>query len=84
VLLRSDSQYVVQNFPKLGQWAADGTLAGEKARGNADLWSALLEASRPHLVVVEWIRGHADCVEQNHCHDRARSLALQEAAQVAA
>ena len=84
VILRSDSQYVAQNYPKLGQWWADGTLDGANARPNADLWLALLEASRPHLVIVEWIRGHADYVEQNHCHDRARSLAIQDAAQAAA
>jgi len=76
VVIRTDSQYVASNFSKLRQWQADGTLEGDEARANADLWLALREASAPHTVIIEWIRGHAECVENQYCHRQAKLAAM--------
>jgi len=39
---------------------------------NRDLWEALVEASKPHQVAWQWVRGHAGHAENERCDTLAR------------
>jgi ribonuclease HI len=68
VLLRSDSQYVVNTINS--RW---------KRNANTDLWRELdIEIAR-HTVRFEWVRGHAG----NALNERADRLALEESKKTA-
>ncbi|MFH1122759.1 MAG: RNase H family protein, partial [Pseudomonadota bacterium] len=43
---------------------------------NRDLWERLLEASRPHRIEWQWIKGHNGHEENEHCDKLAR-LAIE-------
>jgi ribonuclease HI len=64
VLLRSDSQYVVNTINS--RW---------KRNANTDLWIELDDEIARRRVRLEWVRGHAG----DALNDRADRLALQEA-----
>jgi ribonuclease HI len=65
VRLHTDSKYVQQGMQSwLTNWIARGwKTADKKPVQNADLWQALLEASKPHQVEWLWVKGHAGHVE---------------------
>lgn len=67
-----DSEYVMRAFTDgwLDRWRANGwrTSAGRDV-SNRDLWEALLEVARPHVLAFEWVRGHGG-VELNERADR--------------
>lgn len=82
VLLRLDSQYVINGLERL----LNGGKLPEK---NRDLWAQLREAAQPHQIRFEWVRGHAGD-RRNEQVDRAANaasnrafLATQRAAAVA-
>jgi len=61
VTLFSDSTYVVNGATK-------GKMYRYKERvPNGDLWAALDEASGPHQVAFQWVRGHAGDPENERC-----------------
>jgi ribonuclease HI len=64
VLLRSDSQYVVNTINS--RW---------KRNANTDLWKELDGEIERHRVRFEWVRGHAG----DALNDRADRLALEQA-----
>ena len=61
VELHTDSKYVMQGITEwMRGWKARGWLtADKKPVKNAELWQALLEASRRHRVEWTWVKGHA-------------------------
>jgi ribonuclease HI len=61
IVLRSDSQYVINTMTK-----------GWKRNKNHDLWKVLDDAAAARQVTFEWVRGHASD-ELNH---RADELAV--------
>ena len=64
VILRSDSQYVVQ------------TMNGEfKRRTNLDLWARLDRAAARHVVTFKWVKGHSGDPEQEAADKLARATA---------
>ncbi|HEY1014156.1 MAG TPA: RNase H family protein [Herpetosiphonaceae bacterium] len=71
VLLRADSQYVLNGIGQLLQ----GRALAAKAK-NADLWQELAPLLAPHALTLEWVRGHAGD-ERNERVDQAASAAAQ-------
>src|SRR5262245_21485884 len=71
VILRADSRYVIEGLQRL---LAGGALP-EK---NRDMWARLLAAARPHMIVFEWVRGHAGD-PRNERVDRAANSAAARA-----
>lgn len=64
VILRTDSQYVVE------------TMNGNfRRKSNLDLWRELDEAAAPHEVTYEWLRGHNGNPEQEAADKTARATA---------
>jgi ribonuclease HI len=77
VQLTTDSNYVRDGITKwIHGWRRNGwKTADKKPVKNAELWQALLEACRPHLIEWHWVRGHAGHPE----NERADQLACAEA-----
>lgn len=73
VALSTDSTYVRDGITKwIFGWQRNGwRTADKKPVKNADLWQALLDASRPHQVEWHWVKGHAGHPE----NERADQLA---------
>jgi ribonuclease HI len=73
VALSTDSTYVRDGITKwIFGWQRNGwRTADKKPVKNADLWQALLDASRPHKVEWHWVKGHAGHPE----NERADQLA---------
>lgn len=71
--LYTDSMYVRQGITEwLPRWKANGwRTADRKPVKNQDLWQALDDAMRPHVVRWHWVRGHAG----NEGNERADRLA---------
>ena len=61
VRLSTDSRYVMDGLTKwIHGWQKNGwKTADKKPVKNAELWQALLEASRRHRVEWTWVKGHA-------------------------
>jgi ribonuclease HI len=64
VRLYSDSQYVIYGISKWRKSWRKAKWAGVK---NADLWKVLDGMLAVLKVEPIWIRGHADCEENNEC-----------------
>jgi ribonuclease HI len=81
VTIHTDSRYVIDGMTKwIHGWQKRGWMnASKKPVRNEDLWHDLIEASRPHLVHWEWIKGHSGHPE----NERVDALASAEAAQFA-
>ncbi len=78
VELFSDSRYVTDAFNKgwIDSWTAKGWKKADKSPVlNVDLWERLLEASRPHEIVFNWVKGHAG----NELNERCDALAVSSA-----
>lgn len=76
VLLRSDSQYVVNGISRgwARKWRQNGWMRtpGGPAE-NSDLWEKLLALTEEHDVLFEWVRGHAGHAENERCDELARA-----------
>jgi len=76
ILLRTDSQYVVNGIMKgwAKRWRERGWMRNaEEAAENSDLWEKLLELTERHDAIFEWIRGHAGHPENERCDELARA-----------
>lgn len=81
VLLRTDSQYVVNGIMKgwAKRWRKNGWMrTPNDAAENSDLWKQLLELTERHTVIFEWVRGHAGHDENERCDELAGAMAAQE------
>ncbi len=77
VHLHTDSQYVRQGITQWVQnWQRNGwKTANKKPVKNQDLWQALLQATAPHQLNWQWVKGHAGHEE----NERVDSLASEAA-----
>jgi ribonuclease HI len=75
VRLVTDSKYVKDGIGTwLANWKRNGwKTAAKKPVKNADLWQRLDEATRPHTIAWEWVKGHSGHPE----NERADELAGQ-------
>ena len=85
IVLYSDSQYLVNAFRqgwlekwKRNDWFRD-VKRKEKAK-NVDLWKRLDEAMKPHEVMFQWVKGHAENSFNNRCDELAVAAALNKEA----
>ncbi|MGN6228900.1 MAG: ribonuclease HI [Dyella sp.] len=79
VHLTTDSRYVMQGIEEwVPKWRANGwRTADRKPVKNQDLWQRLSEASAPHAVRWQWVRGHNGHVENERVDVAAREQAEQ-------
>jgi ribonuclease HI len=77
VVLSTDSKYVMDGITKwVFGWQKNGwKTADKKPVKNAELWQALLEATRRHRIEWRWVKGHAGHPE----NERADKLACAAA-----
>ena len=75
VRLSTDSVYLKDGITKwINNWKVNGwRTAGKKPVKNVDLWKRLLEASEPHEIQWEWVKGHSG----HPGNERADALARQ-------
>ena len=80
VTICTDSTYVIDGMTKwLDGWIKRGWKnAAKKPVKNADLWQELMDATSPHTVNWQWVKGHAGHAE-NERADRLASDAADEA-----
>ena len=80
VKLSTDSRYVMDGLTKwIHGWQRNGwRTADKKPVKNADLWQALLDASKRHEVKWTWVKGHAGHPD----NERADRLASNAAVSV--
>jgi ribonuclease HI len=78
VVLSTDSNYVKDGITKwIFGWVRNGwRTADRKPVKNADLWQALLDATKRHHVDWQWVKGHAGHPE-NERADRLASAAAE-------
>ena len=81
VTLSTDSRYVMDGLTKwIHGWQRNGwKTADKKPVKNADLWQALIDASRPHRIDWRWVKGHAGHPD----NERADKLACDAAKAIA-
>ena len=74
VTITTDSQYLVKGMTEwLPGWQRNGWKNSKKEPVlNRDLWEALVEATGPHQVRWQWVRGHAGHTENERCDQLAR------------
>ena len=65
VTVFTDSRYVADSVSK--GWVFDWEKKRFKKKKNADLWIQFLKEFRRHKVTFQWIRGHNDNPENEHC-----------------
>ena len=80
VKLSTDSQYVMLGLTQwIHGWRRNGwKTADRKPVKNADLWQALIEASAPHRIEWEWVKGHSGHPENDRADKLASEAALGE------
>ncbi|MBN8830194.1 MAG: ribonuclease HI [Sphingomonadales bacterium] len=78
VVLSTDSNYVKDGITKwIFGWIRNGwRTADKKPVKNADLWQALLDATKRHHVDWQWVKGHSGHPE-NERADRLASAAAE-------
>lgn len=78
VTIYSDSQYLVRAFNDkwLDSWIKKGWKRGKNEPvKNIDLWQRILQASKPHNVKYQWVKGHAGHPLNERCDELATSAA---------
>ncbi len=79
VLIVSDSEYLVKGIrlwaPK---WEARGWTRPGAPIENLQLWQALMDASRRHVVQWTWVRGHAGHPKNEYVDDLAVTAAREQ------
>lgn len=76
VTLYSDSKYVVDSVTKgwVYGWKKKNWIKSDKKKAlNVDLWERMLELLSIHDVSFEWVKGHADNMENERCDELARA-----------
>ncbi|GGD56141.1 ribonuclease HI [Croceicoccus mobilis] len=78
VELYTDSKYVIDGITKwVFGWQKKGwKTAAKKPVLNEDLWRELLDASRPHKIDWNWVKGHAGHPENERADELASNAAL--------
>ena len=78
VTLSTDSRYVMDGLTKwIIGWQKNGwRTADKKPVKNAELWQALLAATKPHRIKWEWVKGHAGHPENERVDRLASDAAL--------
>ena len=81
VTLSTDSKYVMDGLTRwIIGWQKNGWRTSDKKPvKNAELWQALLLATKPHRIEWRWVKGHAGHPD-NERVDRLASDAAQAAA----
>lgn len=66
IIVYSDSQYIVKAIKEswLEKWVRTDFKGGKK---NKDLWMRFYELSKKHNIEFEWVRGHAENINNNRC-----------------
>ena len=74
VAVYSDSRYVKDGITSwIVSWKRNGwKTQSKKPVKNKDLWEALDEAGRRHLIDWKWVKGHAGHPENERCDQLAR------------
>lgn len=80
LVIYTDSKYVIDGMTKwIHGWQKRGWInASKKPVRNADLWHDLIEATAPHSITWQWVKGHAGHPE-NERVDRLASDAAERA-----
>ena len=79
--IHTDSRYLKDGITAwIRKWKGNGwkTSAGTPVK-NKDLWIALDDASRRHIIDWNWVKGHAGHPENERCDELAR-LAIRDRA----
>ncbi|MBK5263799.1 MAG: ribonuclease HI [Alphaproteobacteria bacterium] len=78
VILSTDSNYVKDGITKwIFGWQKNGwRTADRKPVKNADLWQALLEATRRHTIEWQWVKGHSGHPENERADQLASNAAM--------
>jgi len=76
VIVFSDSKYVVDSVTK--GWINNWVKKGFKDKKNADLWKRFLKVYRKHKVKFEWVKGHNDHPQNEHCDKLAVKASKQK------
>jgi ribonuclease HI len=69
VIIYSDSKYVVDSVEK--KWVFGWEKKNFAGKKNSDLWMRFLKVFKRHKVRFQWVRGHSDTKENNHCDQLA-------------
>ncbi len=78
VTLSTDSRYVMDGLTKwIHGWQKNGwKTADRKPVKNAELWQALLEATKRHRIAWKWVKGHAGHPDNERADRLASDAAL--------
>lgn len=74
VTVTTDSQYLVKGITEwLPGWIRNGWKNSKKEPVlNRDLWEELAEVAEKHVIIWQWVRGHAGHAENERCDALAR------------
>ena len=75
VNLYSDSTYVLKG---ISEWLENWKKREFKNVKNRELWKEFIEVSKPHIIKVNWIKGHSGHKENEICDKIAREEALNK------
>lgn len=81
VFVYSDSQYVIKAFTDnwISGWIKKGwKTASKQPVKNVELWKRLLQATEPHKITWNWVKGHAGHPENERCDELATTAADQD------
>ena len=80
VTVVTDSQYVVKGMTEwIENWMAKNwRTANKKPVKNVELWQRLIEISKKHEVLWQWIEGHAGHPENERCDQLAAAAAARQ------
>ena len=74
VIIISDSSYVVNAINKWLEGWVSKNFAKVK---NVDLWKMYIDASAPHTINAQWVRGHNGHIENELCDQMAKAEAMK-------
>jgi len=72
--LFSDSTYVLKG---INEWLDGWVKKNFKNVKNVELWKNFLEISKPHIINVNWVKGHSGHKENEICDKIAKKEALK-------
>ena len=75
VVVYTDSKYVSEAVNK--KWVFGWEKNGFKNKKNSDLWIEFLEVFRKHNVKIEWVKGHNQHPQNEHCDKMAVKASKQ-------
>jgi len=78
VTLSTDSKYVIDGITKwIHGWRRNNWINSQKKPVlNADLWRELADASAPHRIDWQWVKGHAGHPENERADQLASAAAI--------